>query len=127
MSERVLTHAEEEIYLGATPSLLRIFSTIAVDTGLGPEEILRMRWENTHFEPAGDALLGYVHNPFGKTKWRKRNLPMTERVKALLNMRFETAEKPAQGWVFPASDGEGHLSYNTIKCQHDRTLDVKPL
>ena len=123
MSERVLTHAEEEIYLAATPSLLRIFSSIAVDTGLGPEEILRMRWENIHFEPAGDAQFGYVHNPYGKTKWRKRNLPMTARVKALLNMRFETAEKPAQGWVFLASDGEGHLSYNTIKCQHDRTLE----
>jgi len=121
-SERVLTHAEEEIYLGCAPVLLRMFATTAIDTGLGPEEILCMRWENTHFEPAGDARFGYIHNPYGKTKWRKRNLPMTARVKALLGFRFDAAGKPTQGYVFPASDGQGHLSYETINSQHDRTV-----
>ena len=37
-------------------------------------------------------------------------------------MRFEAVGKPAQGWVFPAIEGTGHLSYNTIDCQHDRNL-----
>ena len=31
-----------------------------------PEELLRMAWENVHFEPAGNAGFGYIHNPYGK-------------------------------------------------------------
>ena len=121
-SERVLTHAEEEIYLGTAPSLLRAFATVAIDTGLGPEELLRMTWGNVHFRPAGNARFGYVHNPYGKQKRRKRDLPMTARVRDLLMLRFEAAGKPQQGYVFPSINGEGHLSYDTINSQHDRTV-----
>jgi integrase len=121
-SERVVSHAEEEVYLAAAPALLRECVTLSIDTGLGPEEFLRVRWENVHFEPAGDARYGYIHNPYGKTKWRKRNLPMTARVQALLGMRFEAAGRPNQGYVFPNTNGEGHLNYDTINSQHDRTL-----
>ncbi len=122
MSDRTLTHAEEELYLGSAPALLREFATIAIDTGLGPEEILRMKWENTHFKPAGDARFGYVHNPFGKTKWRKRNLPMTPRVRDILTLRHEKAGKPSDGLVFPGTSGKGSVSYDTINSQHDRTI-----
>ena len=121
-SERVVSQAEEELYLAAAPPLLRDCATIAFDTGLGPEEFLRIRWEQVHFEPAGDARYGYIHNPSGKTKFRKRNLPMTGRVQALLSMRFEAAGKPTQGWVFSSPSGKGHLSYSTIDSQHDRTM-----
>ena len=56
--------------------------------GFRPEEVFRMRWEDVNFRPAGKALYGYVHVPIGKTKiYARRNVSMTARVKALLEMR----------------------------------------
>lgn len=120
--ERVLTHAEESLYLGAAPLLLRQFATVMLDTGCRPEEVCRMKWENVHLEPVSGSRYGYAHNPFGKTKRAKRNLPLTARVHAILSMRYDEAEKPKEGYVFPGIE-EGHVPYSTIDSQHNRTLD----
>ena len=53
--DRVLSHEEENAYLQAAAPLLRDFAVIALDTGMRPEEILRMRFENVKFDPAGSA------------------------------------------------------------------------
>src|SRR5262249_30218182 len=69
--ERVLTHTEEAQYLSAAPMILCQFGTVMVDTGMRPEEVCRMRWENVHLEPVNGSRFGYVHNPRGKTKHAK--------------------------------------------------------
>jgi integrase len=120
-SERILSHTEEDLYLTAASLRLRQFATIALDTGMRPEEILRLRWEHIHFEPAGDARFGYLHNPHGKTAKARRNLPMTARVKGLLEMLHEEASKPHIGHVL-SDDGRQPISYNAIKCQHERVV-----
>jgi len=118
-----VNHAEEDLYLAKAPLLLRQFATVMVDTGMRPEEVCRMRWENVHLEPVSGSRFGYVHNPKGKTKWAKRNLSLTARVQGLLSMRHEGAEKPTTGWVFPGGDPDGHVSYSTIDSQHGRTIE----
>ena len=120
-SDRILTHTEEDTYLTGAPLPLRQFATIALDTGMRPEEILRIRWENTHFDPIGDARFGYLHNPYGKTSKARRNLPMTARVRMLLEMLHEAAGKPHLGYVL-TDDGREHITYNAIKCQHERRV-----
>src|SRR5262245_41658097 len=75
--DRVLAHKEEDVYIAAAPLLLRQFATIMLDTGMRPEGVCRMRWENVHLEPVNGSRFGYVHNPSGKTKWAKRNLSLT--------------------------------------------------
>ena len=120
--ERVLTHQEEDAYLTAAPILLRQFATIMLDTGMRPEEVCRMRYENLHLEPVNGSRFGYVHNPTGKTKWAKRNLSLTARIHALLEMRWEAAGTPKEGWVFPGSTKTGYLAYATIDSQHGRTI-----
>ena len=120
-SDRILTHTEEDIYLTGAPLPLRQFATIALDSGMRPEEILRLRWENVHFDPVGDARFGYLHNPHGKTTKARRNLPMTARIKMLLEMRHEAAGKPNLGYVL-SDDGREPVTYNAIKCQHERTV-----
>jgi integrase len=104
-SDRVLTQLEEETYLAKAQPLLKDFATIALDTGMRPEEILRIRWEYVRFQPAGDAMYGYIHNPRGKTARAKRNLPMTKRVQAIMERRHVEAGKPARSsavgpWFF---------------------------
>ena len=120
-SERILSHTEEDLYLTGAPLRLRQFATMALDTGMRPEEILRIRWEHVHFDPAGDARFGYLHNPHGKTAKARRNIPMTARVKGLLEMLHEEAKKPHIGYVL-SDDGKEPISYNAIKCQHERVL-----
>ncbi len=119
--ERVLTHAEESRYLEAAPLLLRQFATVMLDTGMRPEEVCRMRWEYVHLEPVNGSRFGYVHNPHGKTKQAKRNLPLTARAQAVLSMRYEGNEPPKQGYVFEGTE-DGHVPYSTIDSQHARAL-----
>jgi integrase len=122
-SDRVLTQQEEEMYLGKAQPLLKRFATIAIDTGMRPEEILRIRWEHVRFQPAGDAKYGYIHNPHGKTARAKRNLPMTARVRSLLQQLHKEAHEPDLGFVFPRDEkGKEHVPYDTINSQHDVTM-----
>ena len=96
---------------------------MALDTGMRPEEILRVRWENVHFEPAGNARFGYIHNPFGKSPRAKRNLPMTARVRELLEDRHRHRNGARRGWAFPGfASIEKHITYSASKGRHDRTL-----
>lgn len=113
--DRVVTHDEERAYFAVARQPLRDVAIIIIDAGMRPEEVFRMRWENVHLRPAGDARFGYVHNPFGKTKYARRNIPLSQRVKAILEMR----QQP-EGWVFPAKTKSGHI--DSLKSQHRRAL-----
>jgi integrase len=125
--DRVLDHAEEQAYLMAAKQPLRDVATIIVDTGMRPEEVFRMCWEHVHFEPAGNARFGRIFNPFGKTENAKRNVSMTQRVRALLEMRHEQQGRSTEGWLFPAPTKIGRLE--SMKSQHAKALKdskVKP-
>jgi integrase len=118
--ERILDHSEEQVYLEASDRLLRDVATTILDGGFRPEEVFRMRWEHVHFQPVGNAQFGYIHNPFGKTKFAKRNISMTGRVRSLLEMRHTEQGHPSEGWVFPADTATGHV--DSLKSQHARAL-----
>lgn len=118
--DRILDHAEEETYLAAADPLLREIAGLILDTGMRPEEVFRMEWPNVHFTPAEHARFGYIFNPFGKTKYARRNIPLTRRVQALLEMRHEEQGNPSDGWVFPAETKSGRVE--SLKSQHARAL-----
>jgi integrase len=118
--ERVLDHGEEQVYLGVAKQPLRDVASSILDGGFRPEEVFRMRWEDVHFDPAGKALYGYAHIPIGKTKYARRNVSLTARVRALLEMRHEAQGKPSEGWVFPAPTKSGRVE--SLKCQHKAAL-----
>ena len=63
-----------------------------LETGMGPDEVCRIRRQNVHLEQ------GYVFNPFGKTKAARRKVPLTERATAVLARR---AEKIKSDFLFP--------------------------
>ena len=118
--ERVVTHEEERAYLAVAKLPLRDIATAIIDTGLRPEEVFRMRWENLHLRPTGEGRFGHVFNPYGKTKYARRNIPLTARVKALLEMRHESQGKPKDGWVFPAKTESKRVE--SVKSQHRKAL-----
>ena len=79
-----------------------IFLVIAQDTGMRPKEILRIRIEHI------DWTNMRVWNPYGKTAKSRRFVPMSKRMKDVLEAR---CGKGKEGWVFPSDrSNSGHLN-----------------
>jgi integrase len=120
--ERVLTAAEEELYIKgastqameqyADAALVRDVATILIDCGLRPEECFRLRPEN--------VADGNLEIHFGKSENARRRIPMTPRVKAVVDMRLSKAN--GSGWVFPAQTRSGHIEPSSLKKQHLRAI-----
>ena len=69
---------------------------LSVDTGLRPEECYRILWDSITWVNGRDGTLLVTH---GKTKPARRMLPMTPRVRHILEARWEAAGKPTEGFV----------------------------
>jgi integrase len=124
--EFVLPPTEEARYLSAASPLLADVATILVDSGMRPEESFRQRWENVTWS---NGRFGTFLVKHGKTKAARRVLPMTARVRAILDRKWEAAGKPAEGWIFPAPTKSEHVEPSTLKKQHRNALknsNVRP-
>lgn len=118
--ELVVTHAAEQSYLAVAKQPLRDIATAICDQGWRPEETFRFSWPNVHFKAAANARFGYIFNEHGKVKNARRAVPMTQRVAALLHMRWEKQGRPKDGFVFPADTKSGHI--DSVKSQHGRAI-----
>src|ERR1022692_1435037 len=101
--DRVLSPVEENIYFAAArsnemqkhmdPTLLADVDTILIDCALRPEECFRLR------RPANFVDDG-IEIHYGKTTpAARRRIPMTARVKAILEMRLEKSRGSAQSGI----------------------------
>jgi integrase len=117
--EFVLTSEEEARYLAAAPEPLASIATVLADTGLRPEECYRMRWEGITWVNGRNGTLLVTH---GKTAAARRVLPMTFRVRSLLETRWEAAGRPLEGWVWVAPTLSGHVEASSLKKQHAKAL-----
>ena len=119
--ELVLTSDEEARYLAAGNKLLADVATVLVDTCLRPEECNRLPWESISWDNGRHGTLLLTH---GKTKAARRLLPLTPRVRTLLEARWEAAGKPAEGFVWPALTKSGHIEPSTLKKQHSKAIKL---
>jgi integrase len=117
--ERVVTAKEEARYLAVALPLLQDVSVVLFDTGMRPEECHRMRWE--HINWAGGRN-GTVFIDRGKSKAARRLLPMSIRLRRMLENRWTQAGEPSEGWVWPAETKEGHINHDSLKSQHRKAL-----
>jgi integrase len=98
------------------------FPTLAVaDTGMRPEECFRLRWEAITWVNGRYGTLLVTH---GKTAAARRTLPMTPRVRAIMESRWERAGGPAEGWVWPARTPSRHVEPKSIYGQHLKALEA---
>jgi integrase len=118
--ERVITPDEEQTYLAKCAPFLREVFTVLIDTGLRPDELHRMQWQEISWPTAGKR--GSILVLTGKTSAARRLIPMTPRVLATLADRWELQGKPAQGWVWPSETKTGHIDHSTTKKQHCKAL-----
>jgi len=117
--EHVVTPQEQAKSLAAALEPLGSIAEVLVDTGLRPEECFRLRWESLTWTNGRNGMLLVTH---GKTAAARRVLPMTPRVREVLETRWERAGKPLEGWVWPAQTRSGHLEGSSIKKQHAKAL-----
>lgn len=120
--DRVLSPAEEAIYFAAArsnemqkhtdPALLADVDTILVDCALRPEECFRLCPANL----VDDA----IEIRYGKTENARRRIPMTPKVKAVMEMRLEKSR--GSKWIFPAPTESGHIEKSSLRKQHARAI-----
>lgn len=90
----------EASLLAVATQPLRDVLVVMLDSGMRPQEVFRMRWDNVNWE------LGTILVPYGKTKNSRRHVPMSQRVRDVLLARKVERE----GWVFPSHSRVGHLT-----------------
>jgi integrase len=122
--ERVISPQEEVLYLNAATPLLRDVSIVLFDTGMRPEECHRMRWEDVSWI---NSRHGTLRIAFGKTKAARRTLPLTPRVRQILESRWGSYSRPEEGWVWPALTRCGHINSDSMKLQHKKALRLAKL
>jgi len=108
-----------ERYLLSASPLLADVATVLNDTGLRPDECHCLDWSDITFTNGrhGKLLVRY-----GKTDAARRELPLTPRVRALLEARWENAGRPAEGWIWPAPTKTGHIDHSSLKKPHRNAL-----
>jgi integrase len=119
--ERVVSAEEEARYLGVASEPLASIATLLADTGMRPEECFRLRWEHLTWLNGRNGAVLVTH---GKTASARRVVPMTLRVRAVLESKWNATGKPEEGWVWPARTRSGHVEPNSIYGQHLKALQV---
>jgi len=117
--DTVVSAREQRLYLEHAPEQLKSIATILVETGIRPDECYRLRWEDLHWSTFGKSTLRVTK---GKTPVARRVIPMSEQVHFILETRWELAEKPTEGWIWPAATKVGHVDHSTLKKRHSATF-----
>jgi integrase len=119
--ERVITSKEEALYLAAALPLLHDVSVVLFDTGMRPEECHCLRWENINWDGGRNGVLLIAR---GKTKSARRVLPLSPRVRIVLENRWKVVGEPCEGWVWPAATKDGHINHDSVKLQHRKAIKL---
>jgi integrase len=119
--EHVVGQDEEARYLAVASEPLASIATVLADTGIRPDECYRLRWEAITWINGRNGTLLITH---GKTAAARRVIPMTPRVRILLQSRWERTEKPLEGWIWPAPTHCGHVDRSSLKKQHKKALRI---
>ena len=119
--ERVISPEEESRYLAAACEPLASIASVLADTGMRPEECFRLGWEDLTWVNGRNGALLVTR---GKTSAARRVIPMTPRVRSVLESRWEVAGQPQEGWVWPAPTRSGHVEPSSLRKQHANAFKV---
>jgi len=117
--EHVVTQEEESRYLAAASEPLASVAVVLIETGLRPDECYRLRWEFITWTSGKNGIFLVT---YGKTAAARRVLPMTPRVRRVLEAHWKASGCPVEGWIWCASTSSGHFETCTLKRQHRNAL-----
>jgi integrase len=125
--ERVISFAEELLYMAKASRTVKDAAMLAVDTGMRPNsELFPLEWASVNTKPSQDAPYGFVHVREGKTDSAVRSIPLTPRTREMLLARRELMIGPKDAkrrcgdlrYVFPGDGDSGHLV--TVQHAHEK-------
>jgi integrase len=119
--ERVISPEEEARYLAAVTEPLASIASILADTGMRPEECFRLCWDDVTWVNGRNGVLLVTR---GKTASARLVIPMTPRVRLVLESRWEAAGKPQEGWVWPAGTRSGHVEPSSLRKHHSKAFET---
>ena len=111
---RIVSHEEQQKYMTAASPLLRDVAALIVETGMRPEEVFTIRKENVHLK------LGYMLVPSGKTRFARRNVPLTDITMRILKQRLLETKGP---FVFRGK-GDFEKPLTTVRKAHHKALQM---
>ena len=118
-SMRIVSHEEERRYLEAAHPTLRDVATLIVETGMCPEEVFTIRKENVHLSKK------YLFVPNGKTNFRRRNVPLTDRCVGLLKPRL-AASKGAYLFAHRLDPNRPMIDVHHVHHQAVKAAKIRP-
>jgi integrase len=102
----VLSHKQENVYLGVAPQPLRDVAALLLETGLRLGEALALKWTDIELDAANGKKLGYLFVREGKSKNARRHVSLTPRAQEILvNRSLESKSE----YVFASQRGEPYL------------------
>jgi integrase len=113
--EFVLSREQERIYLEFAPQPLRDSAILMLDTGLRVGEVLALEWRDVAFPSVPGAPHGFLSIRKGKTANARRVIPITGRVRSMLESRKADSKSVH---VFTDESEIGPLSRFTLRDQH---------
>lgn len=110
--QRVVSHEEQKTYITVANPLLRELATLLVETGMRPEEVFTIQRKNVHLNA------GYLFVPRGKTRYARRNVPLTGAATEVLKGRLVSVKG---AYLFPHRR-DTSLPLTTIQKAHNLAL-----
>jgi len=109
---RVVSHDEQRRYLEAGNPVLRDVATLIAEAGMRPEEVFTIRQENVHLNQR------YLFIPTGKTKFARRNLPLSDAAVEVVKRRLASLKGP---YLFPHRR-DPNRPLTTVQKAHEAAL-----
>ena len=115
--ERVLTFAEQRIYLEKAAPTLRDVAYLILETGLRPDEVFTLRRQDVNLEA------GYLQVPRGKTAAARRRVYLTKAAVSIVAARVsQEAESP---FLFPHGKDPNRPLPNVHSAHHRALAESK--
>ena len=109
---RIVSHEEQWEYLKKASVLVHDVALVIVETGMRPEEVFRLRAEEVNLAHR------YLKITKGKTRFARRNVPLTESAADILKQRIAKAKGP---YLFPHRS-DPNRPQNNIDRGHHKTV-----
>lgn len=116
---RVVSQDEQQRYLAVANPDLRDAALLMVETGMCPEEVYTLQKDSIHLQQ------GYLLVASGKTKFRRRNVPLTAATAKMLKTRTAFAK----GLYVFQHRHDPNKALTSLKKSHERALkdsNIKP-
>ena len=116
---RIVSHEEQQRYLRVASPLVHDVALLIVETGMRPQEVFQLRAQDSNLRQR------YLRVTEGKTRFARRNIPLTEAASELLKRKLAEAKG---SYLFQHRSDSSRPQDNIDRGHHNAVRDagIKP-